>query len=137
MSADLYAAFLASDDTLRVYRTATLIFSSDKDRLLPLVDFLAEFGRGSEPVLICDKIMGNAAACLAVLANAREVYSPMGSELAVTTLDEYGINHHLDEIVPFILQDDGVSMCPMEELSIDKDPEDFYEALKARIASSQ
>ncbi|MCJ7605170.1 MAG: DUF1893 domain-containing protein [Dehalococcoidales bacterium] len=137
MSADLYQTFLASDDTLRVYRAGTLIFSSTKDRLLPLVDFLEGFGRGSEPVLVYDKVMGNAAACLAVLANAREVYSPMGSELAVATLDDYGITHHLDEVVPFILQDDGVSMCPMEELSIDKEPEDFYEALKARIAASQ
>jgi hypothetical protein len=136
MSADLYQAFLASQDTLRVFRGGRLIFSSTKDRLLPLLDFLTESGAGKEPVTIMDRVMGNGAACLAVLASADEVWSPLGSELGIETLDAFGIVHHLDAVVPRILQDDGVSLCPMEALSIDKTPEEFYAALKARIAAA-
>ena len=77
--------------------------------------------------------MGNAAALLAIKANCREVYSPLGSQIAVKTLDKYGVKYYLTEIVPYILQPDGVSMCPMEKLSIDKEPEEFYQEISTRI----
>lgn len=132
MHTDLYRAFLASDDTLRIYREKALVFSSDKDRLLPLMDYLSHHQPG-EPVVIFDKIMGNAAALLAVKANCREVYSPLGSELGIKTLEKHGIEYHLTEIVPYILRPDGKGMCPMEKLSIGKEPEEFYQEIKARI----
>jgi hypothetical protein len=134
MPADLFRAFLASDDTLRVYEDGRLVFSSKKDRLLPLMEYIAG-GAGERPVTIFDKVTGNAAALLAVKAGCDEVYSPLGSDLAVGTLDEYGVRHHLVRTVPFILRDDGTGLCPMEQLSIGKGPEEFYLTLKARIAA--
>jgi hypothetical protein len=135
MPADLYADFLASADTLRIYRGKKLVFTSLKDRLLPLMDYLAADGSG-RPVTIYDKIVGNAAALLSVMAHAREVFSPLGSELAVSTLEKHGIKYHLDEIVPCIMRDDGKSMCPMEQLSLGKAPGEFYREMKKRIAAS-
>jgi hypothetical protein len=136
MPADLFRAFLASDDTLRIYRGGKLVFSSKKDRLLPLMEYIAAREIGRKPVLIYDKIMGNAAALLAVRVNATEVFSPLGSELAVKTLDRYGIKYHLTQIVPYIMRDDGQGLCPMEQLSIGKDPDEFYKIMKARIEAS-
>jgi hypothetical protein len=133
MYKQLFNEFLASDDTLRVYEGDRRVFTSKKDRLLPLMEYIADSSSCHQQVTIFDKIMGNAAALLAVKVNCREVYSPLGSELAVRTLDRFGIIHHLTEIVPYIQQPDGKSMCPMEELSTGKEPEEFYEALKARI----
>jgi hypothetical protein len=130
MYTDLFSAFLAGDDTLRIYQDETLIFSSEKDRLLPLMEYIADYGSGQQPVTIFDKIMGNAAALLAVKVNCREVYSPLGSELAVKTLERYGIEYHLSEIVPYIQRPDGKRICPMEQLSIGKDPEEFYREMK-------
>jgi hypothetical protein len=137
MPADLFPAFLASDDTLRIYEDETLVYSSKKDRLLPMMDYLARDRAGGQPVVIFDKIMGNAAALLTVKASGREVFSPLGSDLAVRTLDAYGIGHHLAQTVPFILRDDCRDLCPMEQLSIGKSPEEFYLALKARIEASR
>lgn len=137
MAADLFDSFLASDDTLRIYEGETLVFSSKKERLLPLMEYIEAPQARGQLVVIYDKIMGNAAALLAVKVNCRETYSPLGSELAVMTLDRYGIKHHLTKIVPCILQDDGQSLCPMEELSIGKDPEEFYRALQARKKTSR
>jgi hypothetical protein len=137
MYTDLYNAFLDSDDTLRIYRDGTLIFSSDKDRLLPLMEYLADFKPRRQPVTIFDKIMGNAAALLAVKARCREVYSPLGSDLAIKTLEKYGIEYHLTETVPYIMRPDGKGMCPMEKLSIDKTPEEFYREMKNRIEVSR
>jgi hypothetical protein len=133
MRTDLFSAFLASNDTLRIYRDETLIFSSAKDRLLPLMEYLADYSPGQTPVIIFDKIMGNAAALLAVKANCREVYSPLGSELAIKTLEKFSIAYHLTETVPYIMRPDGKGMCPMEKLSIGKEPEEFYQEMKARI----
>lgn len=133
---DLFDSFLASDDTLRIYQGETLVFSSKKDRLLPLMDYITTHEAGSQPVIIYDKIMGNAAALLAVKVNCREVYSPLGSELAKRTLEKQDIEYHLTRTVPYIQRPDGQGMCPMEELSIGKEPEEFYLALKARIESS-
>ena len=132
MYTDLYRAFLSSGDTLRIYRDETLVFSSDKDRLLPLMDYLSEHQPG-EPVVIFDKVMGNAAALLAVKAKAREVYSPLGSELGIKTLKKHNIKYRLDKVVPFIMRPDGKEMCPMEKLSIGKTPEEFYQEMKNRI----
>ena len=57
----------------------------------------------------------------------------VSSLLNRVTLDKYGITHHLESTVPFILRADGVRMCPMEELSIGKTPEEFYTTLKERM----
>lgn len=133
MSADLFRTFLASDDTLRIYRGGKLVFSSKKDRLLPLMDYLAARKAAPDNLIIYDKIMGNAAALLAVVVKAAGVFSPLGSELAIRTLDRYGVKYNLTEVVPFILRDDGQGLCPMEQLSIGKSPDEFYQIMKEKI----
>jgi hypothetical protein len=132
MTTGLYRDFLASDDTLRVYRGEKLVFTSRQEQLLPLMAYLATGSAASGPAVIYDKVMGNAAALLSVKAHAREVYSPLGSELAMKTLEKHGIRHHLDKIVPYIMRDDGRGMCPMEQLSIGKEAEELYRELKSR-----
>ena len=77
--------------------------------------------------------MGNAAALLSIKASCQEVYSPLGSQLAVKTLDKYGIKYHITEVVPYIRKPNEEDMCPMEELSINKEPEGFYEVIRSII----
>ncbi len=122
----LFNEFLASDDTLRVYHDKRRLFSSKKDGLLPLLEYLEQPDGHHPPVTIFDKVMGNAAALLSVQANGQEVYSPLGSRLAVETLEKHGLKYHLNEIVPCILKPSGDEMCPMEKLSTGKEPEEFY-----------
>ena len=112
MYTDLFSAFLASDDTLRIYRDETLVFSSEKDRLLPLMEYIGEGSGDMPPVIIFDKIMGNAAALLAVKANCREVYSPLGSDLAIKTLEKHHIEYHLSETVPYIQRRTAKACAP-------------------------
>jgi hypothetical protein len=130
---DRFRAFLASDDTLRVYRGSKLVFSSKKERLLPLMEYIAAREVGRSPVLIYDKVMGNAAALLSIVVGAAGVFSPLGSELAIKTLERHGIKYRLMEVVPFIIRDDGQAMCPMEQLSLGRSPDEFYEIMKAKI----
>ena len=124
---------MSSKDTLRVYEGDNLVYASEKERLLPLVDYLDGSASQHQNVTIFDKVMGNAAALLSVKAGAQEVWSPLGSEPAIKTLDRYGITYRLTKTVPYITRPDGKRMCPMEEMSLEKEPEEFYRALKARM----
>ena len=126
----MFDDFMASSDSLRVYHGKKLIFSSTRERLLPLVEYLDGCRSDRRQVVIYDKIVGNAAALLSVLANCHEIYSPLGSQLAVATLEKYCVAYHLAEIIPYIRISDSPDMCPMEKLSIDMDPEEFYTKVK-------
>lgn len=137
MYQELFIDFMSSEHTLHIYQGQRLVFSSERERLLPLVDYLDETASRYDEVTVFDKVMGNAAALLSVKAGCREVWSPLGSEIAVKTLDKYNIAYHLTDIVPFIKRADGIRMCPMEELSIGKEPEEFYRVLKARIEAAK
>ena len=125
----LFNEFLASDDTLRVYEDDRLLFSSGKDRLLPLLEYIDRFSAHHQQVIIFDKIMGNAAALLSVKAGSDEVYSPLGSQLAVETFERYDIKYHITKLVRYIQQANREEMCPMERLSLDKGPEEFYQVM--------
>ena len=122
--------FLVSGDTLRVYQDDTLLFASSKDRLLPLLEYIEMLAPYHQQVIIFDKIMGNAAALLSIKAGCKEVCSPLGSQFAVKTLEKYGIECHLTKIIPYISKPDGQDMCPMEKLSLDKVPEEFYRVMR-------
>ena len=134
MDTRLFNEFLVSNDTLRVYKDDQLLFSSNKDMLLPLLQYIDSYALYHQQVVIFDKIMGNAAALLSIKASCQEVYSPLGSQLAVKTLGKYGIKYQLAEIVPYIQKTGGEDMCPMEKLSINKEPEEFYETIKNIIS---
>jgi hypothetical protein len=128
----IFQEFLDSTDTLRVFHGKLLVFASQKDRLFPLLDYIKLHVTETKKVLIFDKVMGNAAALLSAKAGGKEVYSPLGSQFAILTLEKYGIKYHLSNIVPYITTPDG-SMCPMEKLSLNKKPEEFYQVLAASI----
>ena len=133
MYQELFEEFLKGSDTLRVYQGNQLIFSSTKDRLLPLLEYLDRFAPHHQQVVIFDEVMGNAAALLSVEAGCREVYSPLGSKLATDTLEKYGIKYHLGEIVPYIKNSEGTDMCPMERLSLGKAPAEFHQIMRDRL----
>ena len=132
-----FSEFLTSGDSLQVYEGDKLIFTSSKDRLLPLLEYIDRFAAYHRRVVIFDKVIGRAAALLCAKASCREVYSPLGSQLAVEVLDKHGIKYHLTKIVPYIQQLNHEDMCPMEKLSLDKEPEEFYEAVRNIINEPQ
>jgi len=132
----LFNEFLTNKNTLRVYQGNKLIFASDRDRLLPLIEYLDKFASRHRKVVIFDKILGRAAALLCIQANCREVFSPLGSQLAIDVLGKRGIKYHLTRTVPCIQKPNSTEMCPMELLSIGKEPAEFYKAIKNLLAEN-
>jgi len=136
MRVHVFSEFLASNDTLRVYKDDKLIFVSGRERLLPLIEYIDKFASHEKDVTVFDRVVGNAAALLLKRISCKETYSALGSEIAARTLGSFGISHHFDETVPYIKNNSGDDMCPMEKLSLNKDPGEFYQVLKERIHSS-
>ncbi len=129
MKADLITDFTAASDTLRIYQGDSLIFSSEKDRLEPLLDYL-ETRPEARQVTVLDTIAGNGAALLSILAHATEVWSPVGSAHAARTFREHGVDYHFESTVPAVQRADGGGICPMEKLSLGQTPAQFYTALR-------
>jgi len=131
-----FARFVNSGDTFRAYHKGRLIFKSQKDRLIPLLEYIDTFVPQVQGAVIFDRIVGNAAALLLKKAYCREIYSPLGSEIAARTLSEQGIGYHFSRTVPHIVNQAGDDICPMEKLSLGKSPEEFFQHL-CRLRSKQ
>jgi hypothetical protein len=129
-----FEEFLTSQDTLRVYKNGSLLFASKEEQLRSLMEYVDKFTPHKEGVVVFDRVVGNAAALLLKKVLCSEVFSELGSENAVKTLDLFVIKYHFNETVPCILNDSQQDMCPMEKLSLGKSPEEFYQALKQRMS---
>lgn len=129
----MFSEFLVSNNTLRVYKEDRLIFASSKDGLLPLLEYIDKFAPYQKNVTVFDRVVGNAAALLLKKLFCNEIYSALGSELAAKTLGSFGISYHFTEIAPYIQNRSRKDMCPMEKLSMNKHPEEFYQTVRQRI----
>jgi hypothetical protein len=126
--------FATSPDSLRIYRGDRLIFNSRKDGLRPLMEYIDTVEDKSPGVTVYDRITGNGAALLCVLARVSCVYSPLGSDLASRTLRAYNVKYYFHKVVPFIEGRQGQGMCPMEAASKGQSPESFYEVMRLRYS---
>ncbi len=125
-----FEEFLNSQDTVRIHRDGRLIFVSCKERLEPLLEYAAKYVPYEKDVTVFDRVVGNAAALLLKKILCKEVFSPLGSENAVRSLDSFGIKYHFNETVPCIENDSRQDICPMEKMSLGKSPEEFYQMMK-------
>lgn len=132
----LFHSFLESMDTVWFMRGGARIFRSQKKGIAPLVEYLDTFGisEGNETVIF-DRVVGNAAALLMKLAGCTEVRAPLASAHAVKTLEALDIGGQFQTVVPYIINRQGTGMCPFEELSIGKSPEDFYPLAQRTLKS--
>jgi len=126
----LFKQFLVSSNTLWAYKGDKLLFISSKHGLQPLFEYVDKGAPFQGKIKIFDKVVGNAAALLMVKAKCKEIYSPLASELALKTLRRYNIQYHIHSTTPYIQNREGEDMCPMEKLSLAKNPEEFYTAAR-------
>ena len=130
MNKHLFNEFLMSGNTIWVYKGDRRLFTSNQRGILPLLEYIETLAPYNTEIIIFDKVVGNAVALLSVTAGSKAVYSPLGSSLAVKTLRNYGIRYQFIQTVPYIQNRNQDDMCPMEKLSINKSPEEFYPIVK-------
>jgi len=116
--------------SLEVYHHSQLIFYSDRNWIHPLFELELFLQRNEIPVqelVVCDKIVGKAAALLLVYFQISQVKAELISQLGLTTLQYFNIKFDYQEKVERIY-------CQTEQLLLNEnDPSKAYEILKARV----
>ncbi|MEJ2739204.1 MAG: DUF1893 domain-containing protein [Dehalococcoidia bacterium] len=134
MKNDILQELSSSGHKLRIYnQNYTLIYHSNMDRLKPLLEYLNLYANKYTNIIVADRIMGNAAALLSIKAGCKEIYSPLGSQIAEESMKQYGIPYLFTSVVPYIAQPGTTTMCPMEMLSIGKSPDEFFELVNTTV----
>lgn len=112
------------------------IYKETRHGILPILSFL-EKGL-LQDALLCDKVIGKAAAMMMVYGKVSQVSTLIISEHALAVFKHYEIPVTYKTCVPYIVNRKKDGMCPMEEtvLNID-DLEEAYTVLKKKIKAMQ
>lgn len=110
LSAERYTCVLASD-----YH---YLLTSREKGVMPLYHFiqdrLVEDQVRKHPLILADKIIGKAAAYLAIYAGVKSLYTYAISEGAIAILEVHQIKFEYDKKVPYIYNRNKDGQCPME-----------------------
>ncbi|MDY2996828.1 MAG: DUF1893 domain-containing protein [Faecalimonas sp.] len=100
----------------------------------PLMKELRKEQFAFEHGVIADKVVGKAAALMAILGGAEAVYGQVMSENAENMLKKYGIAYAYEQKVPYIENRTKTGQCPLEEAvnSVDN-PKEAFEVLEETI----
>lgn len=111
------------------------IVTDDGRGISPMMRFIAE-GRDLRGYSAADVIVGKAAAMLFVKAGITAVYGKVISAAGRDYLLRHDIPCTWDTLTQKIINRAGDDICPMEKTVADlSDPDEGYEALRARIAA--
>lgn len=105
-------------------------------------------GKGVQPILtlldkdalrdatVVDKVIGRAAAAVAIVGKVRRVHALLMSEEAKSLLEKHGVHTSADKVVPKILNRELTASCPMEAtVAKETDPAKMVEALRGFVGS--
>ena len=101
----------------------------------PMTDTLRDRPEILKDAVIADRIIGKAAAMLAVAGAARAVYGEVMSEAGLQMLKKHGVEAQYGTLTPAIRNRENTGLCPMEQTvqSID-DPQKALPALLQTLA---
>ena len=114
-SADLYAemdALVRGDKSLVIAKNGVIVAQKEGRGIAPILT-AAEAGE-LKGAIVADKVIGRAAAAIAVVGGADEVRTPLAAEGAKALLESHGIRFVAEKTVPLILNREGTGSCPME-----------------------
>ncbi len=132
----LAKSFLGKDNCVFVIaKDGDIIFRSFKKGIQPFFDALEVHPRDFyTDCSIADRVIGKAALMLAAYLGAKEVYTPLASQHAVSSAKKLNLDLHTMETVPYIINRSGDGMCPMENAVIEvENVEIAFEILKSKL----
>ena len=120
-----------SDSSVVVINYGKIWKQKKGDGIKPLLEVIEEMGEDIHGSVIGDRLLGRASALLCRYAKAQGVYSPQGTKTGIALLIMGGILCQVDELIPFIKNRAGDSLCPYEKMLEDViSPEEAYKNLK-------
>lgn len=103
--------------------------------VMPLLDFYDQKAGKFAGAVVVDKVIGRAAAMIAIRGGARAVYGEIMSEDALELLEKHGVAADYGQLVPRILNAKRDGLCPLEQaVEGIEDPARALKALRRRIA---
>lgn len=122
---DLTCVILGREETLRFRLRG----------IRPMTDTLQNHPEAICGAYIADRIIGKAAAMLAVAGGAKAVYGEVMSETGLKMLQDHGIEAQYGTLTPAIRNREKTGLCPMEQTvqSLD-DPKQALPALLQTLA---
>jgi hypothetical protein len=103
--------------SIHIEKDGVTIYESRDPMLKPLFFCLAQKREELKGATVVDKIVGRAAALLAVLGEVEQVITPLASETAKETLAAAGVLLYAEKSIPYIINRDRTGLCPMEKLA--------------------
>ena len=103
--------------------------------VMPLLEFYDRSPKQLAGAVVVDKVIGRAAAMIALRGKAAAVYGEIMSEDALELLETHGVPAGFGQLVPRILNAKRDGLCPLEQ-SVEgiEDPVRALMALRRRIA---
>lgn len=105
---------LRKGDYSCVIRNGVEVRTFTRRGIADLYSLLKEDAAFLKGAFLADKVMGKAAAALAVLGGVRELYTEVISLSALALLREAGVETDFRFAVPFIRNRNGDDWCPLE-----------------------
>jgi hypothetical protein len=123
-----------ADFSIVVLKNGTVLTKKQGDGINPILETVDEMGEELQGAIVGDRILGKASALLCAYAKVGGVYAPRATKTAIAVLIRTGIPGQTDEIIPYVKNRDGDSLCPFEDMLADVDlPEEAYKTLKNAV----
>lgn len=121
--------------SLALIENNRIVHSSKENGLRPLWECLKKYRQSKRTFILFDKVIGLAAAKLAVYAGIiSEIQTLLASNPAKDFLEQNNIPLKAHQLVPNILTKDRQTTCPGEIIALNTGtPDDFYSKIKAMI----
>lgn len=120
--------------TCIIIKDNTIIYKASGRGVKPLIELYENNPDILKDAFVVDKVIGKAAAMIAVLGGATKVYGVLMSSAAQTYLNNHTIPNDCGRCVEIISNRTGDGMCPLETAVMDTDdPEQAYKLLKETI----
>ena len=111
---NLKEKLLAENCTCVLADHKNILMLSYEKGVMPLYQYIKTHGKSVQPLYLADKIVGSAAALLAVYLGVKDVYTPIISEGAIAIFTHQHITFKYETIVPYINNRSKDGQCPME-----------------------
>ena len=100
----------------------------------PLLEVYDQYKPLMQDAVLADKVIGRAAAFIAIAGGVRSVHAGVMSEDARDLLRQHGADAYCDILVPRILNRNKSDLCPMEKAVAGiTDPEEAVDILTAAV----
>ena len=104
-----------------------IIKTSHKKGIIPFMEMIRDNRELMQGAVIADKVIGKAAALLAVAYKVKQIYTEILSQQAKEVLDQYSVFYQYEKYVDYIQNRSKNGQCPMEKLTKDtNDPKTAY-----------